>query len=348
MKLSEISSTESKNNLTFLRLAAAIVVFLNHCFPLTGRDEPLADKFGITLGTIAVDVFFVISGFLITKSIVNSRSDKFFIMSRVLRIYPGLIGAVIFSTILGSFFTNLSFFNYITDQQIKIFLLKGSTLLAGVEMQLPGVFIENPYKNAVNGSLWTLIYEVKMYIFLFLTYKTSKILSNKLKLESLFTVFVIVIVLISYIFFAINNLNSIQESHINRFTYLFFSGSLYFLLRKRIFFEKWFFYFSITLIFLLALFYLQIFKISYMLLIPYIVMYLSFVPSKFSGVNENDFSYGIYVYAFPIQQSVVSIFKNIGPYEMMVICAPIIGFLSVISWYFIEKKALNMKEIFRP
>src|SRR5271156_1804319 len=94
-----------KNNLEFVRLLLAVLVILSHSFPLatgTERTEPLlmATRGQTTAGTIAVDLFFVLSGFLITNSFLSSSSLWGYLRKRIRRIYPGfiavsLVGALI-------------------------------------------------------------------------------------------------------------------------------------------------------------------------------------------------------------------------------------------------------------
>ena len=93
----------------------------------------------------------------------------------MLRIYPALIVAVLFCIAVGAWFTSLSLMEYFSSGQTHKYFLKNITLLGGVEYGLPGVFLDLPHKGSVNGSLWTLPYEVKMYailaiILLFVSY----------------------------------------------------------------------------------------------------------------------------------------------------------------------------------
>ena len=102
---------------------------------------------------------------------MTRQSVKQFVWARILRIYPALIVVVLLTVFgLGLFFTTQPTMAYLSDAKIYEYLLKSSTLIIGVSKslpgELPGVFENNPYKNAVNGSLWTLPHELKMYIIL--------------------------------------------------------------------------------------------------------------------------------------------------------------------------------------
>src|SRR5207247_5632746 len=82
------ASESRNNNFDVLRLFAAALVLVSHSFPLTGRHEPFAPH---TLGTVGVEIFFVTSGFLVTRSWVGDPSFRAFMGKRIRRIFPGLI-----------------------------------------------------------------------------------------------------------------------------------------------------------------------------------------------------------------------------------------------------------------
>lgn len=165
-KLSELAANKN-NNFNLIRLAAAIAVLINHCFPLaTGREVDfwIGSHLGISLGSIAVDIFFATSGFLVTGSLLSSNDIIRFIRARILRIYPALIVMLFITTILiGGYFTSLHMKDYLASSGTLKYFLKNGSLFTGASYTLPGVFETNPYKGAVNGSLWTLPYEIWMY-----------------------------------------------------------------------------------------------------------------------------------------------------------------------------------------
>ena len=110
MKLSDFTQGRD-NNFNLIRIVAALAVLVTHSFALTvgsGNAEPLRASLGMTMGSIAVDVFFIASGFLVTASLLNRQSAIDFIWARVLRIFPAL-SVMLFLTVfgLGAFFTSL-------------------------------------------------------------------------------------------------------------------------------------------------------------------------------------------------------------------------------------------------
>ena len=117
----------------------------------------------INLGGIAVSVFFFYGGFLICKSLDRLQDGKKFFIARIKRIFPPLIVVVMLSAfVMGHMLTTLPLKQYFTEVGTYKYLLNG--ILIPVHT-LPGVFENNVYGAAVNGSLWTLPIEFASYIF---------------------------------------------------------------------------------------------------------------------------------------------------------------------------------------
>ena len=155
-----------------IRLGAAIIVLFHHCSGLNGNDvrlDPLFHFSGgyIHFGFLAVAIFFAISGFLVTPSLLRSGNIIDFATRRILRIFPGLI-CVVFVTmlILGPFVTILPLAEYFTDFQVYRYAKNIATLTVD---HLPGVTSDDGHPIDVNGSLWTLHFEVLCYAALALT-----------------------------------------------------------------------------------------------------------------------------------------------------------------------------------
>jgi peptidoglycan/LPS O-acetylase OafA/YrhL len=146
------------------RLVAAVMVIYSHSFPLTGESEPVMPLVDRTYGSIAVGAFFVMSGFLITASWQRRQQIVPYSVNRAARIFPGLLVVVVVSAlVLGPLATDLSAGEYFADERTWDYLGHTGTLLP-VRYELPGVFEGNPYPTVVNGSLWSLPYEVLAYV----------------------------------------------------------------------------------------------------------------------------------------------------------------------------------------
>ena len=196
-----------------------------------------------------------------------------------------------------------------------------------MKFDLPGVFAQNPYPNSVNGSLWTIPYEVKSYLVLLLVgllgfFKPKR----KLLLIGLF------------IFSMFYNDNF---THLFRY---FSAGMLIYGYRDVIPLNSKLFVCSVLLAVIATS--LGVLKILLPLLVGYTTIFVSLsssIPlSKFG--KYGDFSYGTYIYAFPVQQTVSYLFNGIiTPLQNFFVSLPIVLVLAVLSWHFIESPTLKLK-----
>lgn len=346
MRLVELS-TGRENNLNLVRLVAASAVLFSHSFALsTGSPsvEPLRSTIGMTLGTIAVDVFFLVSGFLVTASISRSESIVDFAISRALRIFPGLIVMLVVTVFgLGLAFTTISFESYLTSPKIYKYLAKCATLFFGMEFRLPGVFEANPYKFSVNGSLWTLPYEVKMYGMLAMLWIALRSAGKRQPLAQGASCLVSVLLSGSYLIY--QNVSKGQGDTFLWLFFMFFSGSSYFTFRKYIKLSTVAVCIMVGALLIASQVSRPAFSALYMISITYITFYFSYVPR---GVirrynNIGDFSYGIYIYAFPIQQAVTMLVPGISPVNLFIWSGMATLGVSIVSWTTVEKQALKLK-----
>ena len=335
VKLKKLSIGKN-NNFNIIRFIAASLVLYSHSFALvtgSANSEPLKNSLGITWGYIAVDIFFITSGFLITVSYLSKRSIFHFIIARILRIFPALIMAIIFCVfVIGIYFTTLEKSEYLTNIQTYKFLIKNSILLFGIEYTLPGVFYENPWKKAVNGSLWTLPHEIKMYAVLLITLLTATILNqNSFKFSTKNLITFITATSITLLILSMKY--SILDYNTIRLFTMFFIGTSFYFHRKKIIISNKIFIVCIILL-CISITNKTAFNILYIFIIPYIVFYLAYIPKgKIRYFNNlGDYSYGIYIYAFPIQQAIASTFLNISIFNMITISFILILFFSIWSW----------------
>ena len=153
------------NRFNLLRLVAALAVFVAHGDFLYRLHLPVPFA-GHSLGSLAVYVFFFISGYLICQSWSREPDWRAFWIKRAMRIFPGLVVAVAFSVcIVGWSVTTLPSADYWRASGTWINFANNAVGLATVQT-LPGVFESNPFARAVNGSLWTIRYELAMYLVL--------------------------------------------------------------------------------------------------------------------------------------------------------------------------------------
>lgn len=335
------------NNFNLIRFIAACLVLISHSFPLSigsGAAEPLSSMIGMTLGAIAVDIFFVTSGFLITSSVLSRKNIVAFVWARVLRIYPALVVAVLFCVFgVGLFFSTLSSAEYLLNLQTLKYLVKNTILIFGVNHTLPGVFIDVPYKEAVNGSLWTLPYEVWMYALLVVILGFANFFARKIRMFYAKDI-VFLVAIISVIGNLLNNFYFFMPVVFTHLFSMFFVGSAFFFWRDKVFLSAKAMFFSLFFLVISSLSE-DTFFVSYCVLLPYLIFCFAYIPSGFiRKFNEfGDYSYGIYIYAFPVQQSIAAIALSVSVWEMIVLSFLFTFILAGISWHLIEDRFLRMK-----
>ena len=341
-------ATGRDNNFNLIRFIAASLVLFTHSFALslgTGDAEPLRSTIGMTWGSIAVDIFFITSGFLVTSSYFSRNNLLAFVWARILRIYPALIVAIIFCVlVIGLSFTTDKWQEYLLNPQTRKYFVKNITLFFDVEYTLPGVFSDVPYKNAVNGSLWTLPHEVRMYIILAFILSVLSCIGKLLKFIRIRNS-ILLIGLFSVALHMFNHFKPVLPADYVRLFSMFFIGAVFFIWRDKINLSAKWIKFGLPLLLMSAI-NKDLFFICYCSVLPFLIFYLAYVPSgeirKFNRIG--DYSYGIYIYAFPVQQSMAKLISNIPVPTMMVTSFMVTLFLSVLSWHLIEKRFIRMKE----
>ncbi len=334
------------NNFNLLRFLAATLVIYTHSYYLTpGANlgmEPLNQLIGTSFGAVAVDVFFITSGYLISKSFMRRDNVIAFLYARVLRIFPALIIAVLFCVfIIGPIFTQLPLNDYFRDSSIYTFTLHNAALLGfDLEYGLPGVFKDLPH-HTVNGSLWTLPWEVWLYISV-AVFGTAGIFHNKKLLTGL-AVLTMVLYLVN------SNLELFEQRRVVRFLRLFamfYAGVFFYINRSRIPLD-W----RIALgsaILPISLVNTPLFGYLFAPALAYLVFAFSYLPSgKIRNFNRfGDYSYGLYIYAFPVEQAVASLVPGVRPIPMFIIAFFVTLALSYLSWNLIERPALARKNTY--
>lgn len=138
--------------------------------------------------------------------------------------------------------------------------------------------------------------------------------------------------------------------HLLRFVSIFFTGAAFYVLKDHIVLSGRVFVLSLLVV-LTSTADKNMFFISYHLLFAYIVFFLAYVPAgRIRSFNSiGDYSYGIYIYAFPIQQCVAAAIPGVSVSMMIVLSFSVTLGFSVLSWHLVENQALKLKNAFsRP
>lgn len=331
-----MKNIDHRNNcFDIIRLLAAIIVIISHQYSLSGLPEPIFLGMS-TYGGIAVVVFFAISGFLITKSCMRSEVFFSYLSKRIRRIFPALLPCAIFMyLILGVFLWDGSLAEYVNISLIKNILcvvtLQGSPPHSGI---FKG-FI-HPY--SLNDSLWTLPLEFLCYLLLggivFLFKNTLKTM-----LLTFFMLFFISIYLLfnktAIVFYGV----VFQAFPVRALS--FFTGAIM-ALTMSLWYNKKSMIFSLffSFILLLSISYRNEINILGYVIIAVITIIIGFLFQDRIISGRFDYSYGIYIYSFPVQQLVINKL-HVGFYLGMIISILISIFFGFLSWHLIESKFLK-------
>jgi peptidoglycan/LPS O-acetylase OafA/YrhL len=226
------------NNFDAIRFVAASMVIVSHSYALLDLKaaDPLTRLHApVDLGSLAVDVFFVISGYLITKSMLRRTSALAYVEARVLRIVPGLIAAGVLGVFVLAPFTAIQGTSaYFTSRETwAYFAVNTLTMYLGTTYgSMPGVYQHTFWPGAINGSLWTLGREVELYVFIFVAGLCATVSRNaRLRTAGLAVVFLLV--LLGCMWWGRLYLDP-DPGNIYRLTAWFMCGALVYLARSRI------------------------------------------------------------------------------------------------------------------
>lgn len=338
------------NNFDFLRFFAACIVIITHSINLsnTSGSDPFAllTKGQESLGGLAVSIFFVISGYLICASYIRHDNVIKYLYARVLRIFPALIVLMLLTVlIVGPIVSKLSakeyFSNALTYEYFR------GLLLFPMSYILPGVkFSNGAFGTAINGSLWTLSFEFLCY-FIVAGLGVLKLL-NRYVVLTIWIFLLLIFYNIDYIIpnaKTINILPYINIYYFIKLTSLFFSGMLCFFYKEFLIRNKnKLFDFGVLLgsiiILGVASYFGSEYQFYFSIFGTYIIFYVAYSNKiKFYNFAKyGDFSYGIYIYGFLVQQLVVKSFGGQMDYNAnWIISIPISIFLGYCSWNLIEK-----------
>ena len=323
-----------RNNFNLMRLVAAWLVIYGHAWAITGSSgqDLLAGLTGFRFaGAIAVDMFFVVSGFLITASL-QRNSARGYLISRGLRILPALVACVVLTTFaLGPMLTTAA--NYWSQATTWNYFLVNASLVAS-RFQLPGVFTTHPL-DVVNGSLWTLPIEAKLYLLLMVAWMLG-LLAPK-RYTPLWALTLLVGYALAWFYWPL-------PDHIQKYaecTAFFITGSLLWVNRDRIRLNGW-----VVLGTLAAFAFLRggpWAHLPYFGMLTYGTLYLG-LRVRLPMIRGTDLSYGLYLYGWPAQQLAWMLPWGKSIIGNIIIATTVALTCAALSWFLIERPALRMKK----
>jgi peptidoglycan/LPS O-acetylase OafA/YrhL len=294
---------------------------------------------------LGIRIFFFLSGLLVSRSHDQSPSRLNFVWKRILRLYPAAIVAVVLSAcVMGPLVTTLDPYAYFRHPLFYQYLR--TCLLVKVYYYLPGVFGQSPLGPAINGSLWTLSLELKLY--------AGVLVAGYIKNRKIYMTFIVLLIVI--LVTAGLYQNAIRSQDIIRFgehfrLFPYSDLSVFFLLgigcnrlSKHIIISNWWLLLippACCLLITVPFFC----RTGALILLPPVLLCLatSRLPWIAKLTPRPDLSYGMYIYAFPIEQMIINYLHPTS--HTAVFFLDLAGTLPLAlgSWYWVESKALQWK-----
>jgi peptidoglycan/LPS O-acetylase OafA/YrhL len=291
---------------------------------------------------LLLPMFFALSGFLVAGSLERCRTLISFLGLRVIRIYPALIvESVLSAFVLGPFVTTYALSDYFRDWRFAAYLLN---TIGDIHYQLPGVFASNPEPDIVNGQLWTVPYELSCYIVLaaltLLGVKRRRIVAP---VAAVLVVVVFVVARFVKYHGAFPQFATALPGPLLLASFL--TGVSLYLYRQRVPFESRLFFASA----LLSIALLGIIPHGEYLApvaVAYATVYLGLLdPKKIALIKSADYSYGIFLYSFSIQQAVSAAMPWTRHWTInILICLPLSAAVAAFSWHVVEKPAMRLRK----
>lgn len=304
-----------------------------------------------------VPMFFALSGFLVAASAERLPLPQFLI-NRGLRILPALAFQVAFAIlILGPLLTSLPLAEYWSDPLIARYALNA---IGSIHYELPGLFLSNPQPGIVNGSLWTVPHELFCYVVLGACVLFGLFRHRLVMLLITLTLFALAIVvylceragialprheLLNYVFVTRGAARLIP---------LFLSGVVLYQYRERIPFRLSYMLAGAAAYAILAAFgspaWLAnpVFAFLTAPILAYCVVYAGLSTAlSFAPLKRADYSYGIYLAGFPLQQALIQLMPGLkSPLLFFLLSAVVTAAFAAISWHLVEKPVMGLRRRF--
>ena len=339
------------NRLGTMRHLLALAVLVDHAFLIQGAGYFFsATGYGVSLGGLGIAGFFVLSGALIAASWEKSGSWKRFVRGRFLRIYPGyacclavaalVLGplAWIASSPAGSELRQAS--GYWQSDPGPFSYVWKNALLMQYQGRIGDLFSGHAQPYAINGSLWSIPWEVACYAMV-----AALGAIGALRVSWLVAVLAAA-ALLHFCYFPAGSILGLYylSDRVMLLPIYFLCGAAFYLLRHRI--PK------MSALGLLAMAGLILvgkhyWPLAAFLFLPYVLFYFASLRIPEGGWAERhatDLSYGIYIYAFPIQQLLACWgFTLADPYLFSAICIAAVLPFAALSWWLVEAPCLRLK-----
>lgn len=340
-----------RNDLHFVRLLAALFVFVGHTFePFAAvKGEPYVWWTGSqSFGGLGVAIFFILSGYLVTGSRMALPAKKF-LVHRILRIVPGLAACSFFCVfVAGPLFTTVTLSEYFSSVKTYIFLL--SSFVFTLNDNLPGVFERDRIGPSVLGPAYTLTLEFIWYLLLLCLGRSKTVIITTMTGASL--------VLVMANMWWLPDWNAQFHARAYDINWLvipyrqFLLTGVYFSIGSVLSFVPKKYFSSSLIAIVLLLLYVASFKTSHyaimeIIALPYLALYIGLADRGLGAAATafGDLTYGIYLYHFLFMKGFPQWWGgSIPSYWFFPICLAACVVMAWLSYRYIERPALKWKE----
>lgn len=339
----------------FMRIFLAMGVLVTHAANLVVGDGLTKTPWWFFEFSI-LPMFFALSGFLVTASAIRLSLPDF-LVHRGARIIPALLVEITLSAlVLGPLLTNLPLREYFSDPQFFIYFLN---IVGVVQYHLPGVFTDNPvaqYQGVVNRSIWTIPHEIFCYIVISVAMYIGVFRKQKTAIAFFATIAV------AYVGFSFLRWAPLPDAardvvlsfvdQVRALLPFFIIGSAIYLLRYKIPFDYRIFACCLAYFLLMSFVGQPGFASKFGMrplnsfVFTYMIIFLGLTPlPRLPLFSRGDYSYGVYLYGFPLQQAILQVFpfvKSLWTFIPLSIIAATA--MAIFSWHVIEKPALRVRK----
>jgi peptidoglycan/LPS O-acetylase OafA/YrhL len=322
----------------YLRFALAISVVVWHSVYISyglDADVALRTSWPRPLIYAILPAFFGMGGFLVTASLQRNSIPAFMAL-RLSRIFPALCCDVVFAAfILGPLVTSVSLADYFSDHLFWTYLLN---LVGYIHFHLPGVFLTNPSGSNVNAQLWTMPFE-------FISYGAIAALAVIGAIRRPTLLLGLVGAFTAYAVYKDITQLSFSDGPPGRYLVLAcLWGTVLYVWRDRI--PHSFALLAVAVAATLATMSFASTLCLSALPVVYIAVWLGTQNApKVFPVNGTDYSYGLYVYGYPIQQTIALLLPDYRVWYVTAGLGVLFAFMAAyLSWHFVERPVLRRKD----
>ena len=322
----------------YLRIILASLVLFFHCFDVVDGKAVSFWLHARPLMVWVVPVFFSLSGFLLAQSLERNHSLRVYALNRGIRIMPALAVEVLLSALLlGPLFTTLPLASYFSDPK---FWSYWANIIGWVHFELPGVFENLPWPGIVNRSIWTVPYEMSAYAALGL------LVYFGLWRQRWLVILMLAYTAVAATAFMIERWDYyiVRPAPPMQLIVCFMCGALLYQFRAHI-------RISVPLVGMALIWFLTFLPYYQTAFVwapagAYLTVAFGLLnPPRVAPVSWGDYSYGIYLFAYPIQQAVVALWPGVNAWQVFALAMPVCFIYAMFSWHCVEKPLISRRHL---